>query len=62
MMAKVNQDLCISCALCVDVCPKVFSFNDANKSEAIDADIPNECIDTAKDAAYGCPVDAISLF
>lgn len=61
MKAEVNSDGCISCALCVDVCPDVFHFNDEGKSTAIDGDVPAECIPKAEEARNSCPVSVIDL-
>ncbi|GHV25557.1 hypothetical protein FACS189465_3480 [Clostridia bacterium] len=32
MKVLVNQDTCISCGMCVDICPEVFDYNSENKS------------------------------
>jgi ferredoxin len=59
MKAKVNQDLCISCGLCVSSCPEVFSWNGDEKAEATADKIAEDQEDCARDAAEGCPTDAI---
>ncbi len=61
MKASVDQDGCISCELCVSICPSVFSMNEDNKAEAIEDDIPEEAEQDAEDARDGCPVSVISL-
>lgn len=61
MKAYVDQDGCISCELCVSVCPSVFSMNEDDKAQAIDEDIPEENESEAEDARDGCPVSVISL-
>lgn len=61
MKAIVDQDTCISCGLCVSVCPEVYSFNEDEKSVAIDGDIPKECEESAKEGRDSCPVDAIDI-
>ena len=61
MKAYVDQDGCISCELCVSVCPSVFTMNEDDKSQAIDEDIPEENESEAEDARDGCPVSVISL-
>ena len=61
MKAYVNQEDCISCGLCVSVCPDVFQFNDNDKSEAIQDEIPKDVIDCAKEARDGCPVSVIDI-
>lgn len=59
MKAAVNQDLCISCGLCVSTCPDVFFWNEEDKAEAIKTEIPDNQEDCAREAADGCPTDAI---
>ena len=61
MKAIVDQDTCISCGLCVSMCPEVYSFNEDEKSVAIDGDIPTDAQDSAKEARDACPVDAIDI-
>ncbi|MBE5966050.1 MAG: ferredoxin [Lachnospiraceae bacterium] len=61
MKASVDQEGCISCGLCIDVCPEVFQFNDNEVSEAIDDEIPEDFIERAKEARDGCPVSVIDL-
>ncbi|MBP3488729.1 MAG: ferredoxin [Roseburia sp.] len=56
---KVNViEGCISCGLCVSVCPEVFQFNDENVSEVCKQ--PDETQEEAvREAADGCPVSVI---
>ncbi len=61
MRASVDQDGCISCGLCVSICPSVFSMNEDDKAQAIDEDIPDEYNQDAEDARDGCPVSVIDL-
>ncbi len=55
----VDQDLCISCGLCIDNLPSVFRFAGNDKAECYDPegaseeDIQNEAIDI-------CPVSCIN--
>jgi len=59
-MAKipvVDQQECISCGLCVEVCPEVFLLNDRDVSEVHNpTGAPEEKI---QDAIDGCPVPCI---
>lgn len=60
-MAKspvVDQDACISCGLCVGVCPGVFRFNGDGKSECYNPEGGSES--EIQSAIDGCPVQAIS--
>lgn len=61
MEVTVSQEQCISCGMCIDICPEVFSYNDESKSVAIDGKIPKELEDGAVESANQCPVDAISI-
>ena len=61
MRAKVNQDGCISCGLCENLCPEVFFINDQGVAEAKDSDIPDQLKDAAKEARDNCPVSVIDI-
>ena len=61
MKAIVDQDACISCGMCIDVCDGVFSYNSEGKSVAIDSDIPEDLLGSAQEAKDVCPVEAISI-
>ncbi len=62
MFAKVDQDTCIGCGLCVSMCPDVFTMDDGtNTSVAIADEIPGDSIDCAKEAEDSCPVSAIVI-
>ena len=59
MRAVVDQELCIGCGTCEELCPQVFKLGDDGKSHVI----AQEC-DSAgccEEAAEACPVQAISL-
>ncbi|MBS3749111.1 MAG: 4Fe-4S binding protein [Candidatus Thermoplasmatota archaeon] len=55
MPAKVDEDTCIACGVCVDACPvDAITLDDKAK---VDADTCTECGACVDE----CPVDAISL-
>lgn len=56
-MVKVNQEKCIGCGLCAGLCPDTFQMNLDGKSEVI----KDQVTDCVKQAAAGCPVDAIIM-
>lgn len=61
-MAKkviIDQDECIGCEACVEICPKVFNFDDEEGKAFVidDVDPDNECVD---EAIASCPADCIS--
>lgn len=54
----VDQELCIGCGVCAELCPDVFEIRD-EKSWVI---APEKCADCdCQEAAASCPVDAIEL-
>lgn len=59
MKAIVNQEECISCGMCIDICPEVFSYNEEDKSQAIDEEVPDKLEEKTLEAKNSCPVDAI---
>jgi ferredoxin len=61
MKALVDQDTCIGCGMCIDICPEVFKYNDEDKSESILNEVPEHLKDKANEAAEVCPVEAIVL-
>ena len=61
MKAYVDDDLCIGCGTCPEVCPEVFHMTDDGIAHAINTDIPEDAIANAKEACDSCPVDAIDI-
>jgi ferredoxin len=60
LKAIVDKSGCISCGLCVSICPEVFRMGDDGLAEAY-KDVSAELVDTATEARDGCPVSVISL-
>ncbi len=62
MKAKVDQDTCIGCGMCVSICPQIFEMDDdIGKAVATSNDISDNDMDCAKDAENSCPVSAITI-
>ena len=59
MKVSVNDE-CTGCGLCVDTCPEVFEMEDDIATVTVD-EVPAGSIDTCKEAAEDCPVEAISI-
>jgi ferredoxin len=54
----INQDTCIGCGRCTEICPKAFRLNtDSMKAEAI----PSDDLECADKAANQCPTDSITV-
>jgi ferredoxin len=60
MKAIVDQDTCIGCELCPEVCPAVFRMA-GDKAEAYVDPVPADAEECARDAADQCPVAAIAV-
>jgi ferredoxin len=61
MKAKVDENACIGCGLCEATCPDVFKMNDNDIAEVIVDPVPPEAQASCREAAEGCPADAISI-
>lgn len=58
MKYHVNEN-CISCGMCVTVCPEVFEMGEDGFAKATEGDIDGALEEGAREAMEGCPVDAI---
>lgn len=61
MKATVDQDTCIGCGVCPDVCPEVFAMDDDDKAYAKVEEVPAAVESKCKEAAQSCPVEAITV-
>lgn len=61
MKASVNENLCIGCESCVEICPDVFKMQDNLAVCGFDDDIPEKFADACREAAESCPVEAIEI-
>lgn len=60
MKAQVNEELCVGCGLCADLCAEVFVMdNDKVKIKA--SPIPGSSEECCKKSKEDCPVEAISI-
>ncbi len=60
MKAKIDENLCTGCGLCVDTCPEVFKSDDPVAKVIVET-VPEQVYDTCRDAANNCPVEAIAI-
>jgi len=61
MKASVDENLCIGCESCVEICPDVFEMQDNLAVCRFDDDIPEKFEDACREAAKSCPVEAIKI-
>tara|TARA_B100000683_G_scaffold266446_1_gene298709 strand:- start:943 stop:1164 length:222 start_codon:yes stop_codon:yes gene_type:complete len=58
MAIVIDQDECIGCESCVEICPDVFEMDaDGEKATVIAEDSSADCVDEAIET---CPTEAIS--
>lgn len=60
MIARIDRSGCISCGLCVDVCPEVFGMADDGLAD-VHGEVTDDNYDLAKRAENGCPVSVIEI-
>ena len=60
MKAIVDPNVCTGCGLCVDTCPAVFEMDDAVARVLVES-VPEDALDTCREAADNCPVEAIKI-
>jgi len=61
MKAIVDKDSCIGCELCTTICPEVFSMDDDGLAVAIEDEIDESLVESAKEAEDSCPTEAITV-
>ncbi|MDD4900098.1 MAG: ferredoxin [Candidatus Omnitrophica bacterium] len=60
MRAVVDPDKCIGCTLCTQICPEIFKM-EGDKAVAYLNPVPDKLINSCRQAAEQCPVEAISI-
>jgi ferredoxin len=60
MKAVVDESACVGCGLCADTCPDVFEMNSGVAKVIVEV-IPENAVDSCKEAAQACPVEAITV-
>ena len=58
MKVHVNAN-CISCGLCVSICPDVFHITEGGTAGVYSEEVPPELEAVVREAADFCPVNAI---
>lgn len=60
MIASVDKSGCISCGLCVSICPEVFRMTDDGAEVYVDV-VPESLEEAVKEASDSCPVSVITV-
>ena len=60
MRVTVDEEACIACGLCAETCPEVFELKD-DKAIAKMEEVPEELVESCREAAEECPVEAIQV-
>ncbi len=60
MRAYIDEDACIGCGACVDICPEVFEM-DGDVAVVKTGELLEEYEEKAEEAADSCPTEAIEL-
>jgi ferredoxin len=59
MKARVDEDLCAGCAVCIEVCPEVFELDERDMAVVTVDVVPPQWEDAVNEAADQCPSEAI---
>jgi ferredoxin len=60
MRARVDEDACVGDGTCAEICPEVFEM-EGDLAVVIKDRVPEELEDRVREAADGCPVEAIII-
>ena len=60
MKAIIDKESCVGCGLCANMCAEVFQMED-DKAIVIGDSIPDEMLESAKEATSSCPVESIKI-
>ena len=60
MRVTIDEETCVSCEVCVETCPEVFEINDDKVRVKVD-EVPEDVMESCKEAAENCPVEAIQM-
>jgi ferredoxin len=63
MRVRVDEDLCVGCEACIEICPEIFEMQGEMAVPKIDMDddVPEELEEICRESAETCPVESIIL-
>ena len=59
MKVDIDRDGCISCGLCISICPHVFFMAEDEKADVSKPNVPDEMKNDVLEAESSCPVSVI---
>ncbi len=60
MHVRVDEENCVGDGSCVDICPEIFEMREDVAVTKMD-DVPPELEESCREAAEGCPAEAIII-
>ncbi len=60
MKVRIDDDLCIGCETCIDICPEIFEMSDDIAMTKMD-NVPKDLQESCSEAVDSCAVEAIIL-
>lgn len=60
-LLEVDRGKCCGYGMCAEVSPAVFSLDEGGLAVANMTEVPEDLIESAEEAAYLCPAEAISI-
>lgn len=60
MKASVDKEGCISCGMCIEICPEIFRMGEDDVAEVY-KEVNEEHMEAAQEARDECPVAVISI-
>ena len=60
MKVSVNQEACIGCGACMSIADGVFEMDDQGLSSVKVSEVPEDAVESVKEAVESCPTGAIT--
>jgi ferredoxin len=60
MKVRVDEEVCVGCGNCVEICPDIFEMPEDIAVAKI-KEVPGDLQDMCREAAESCPVEAIII-